>query len=509
MIQEINIIKYIISIIIIIVFAIFVFCNLNIGLADNSDFARETRLYTTKPVGFSENSPSDETLRKLRFNTYYIPDWEFVPSVARPHTSTHFLWMPGACLNYFFFSRETLRLSWVSLPARLLLVTFYAWLVFGILSRYKKVFFPLFVTLLLPVALMLSTREYLAYLNSFYAETGSMIFLLMFVAGMVALKYNNSKKTYLFSFAALLALVTCKASNIYWALIGGFHIFNTLRCQMKWRLFYLSSIMVFCGLVCFLVVSNQIITPTGSKVNRYHSLYYGVLRFSLLPSDHLARFNLAHTQGYVGKDGWIPPGRDFVQSRDSNRISYLHTLSVLCHEPMIILRMGMFALDNMQDVSIDYLGRYSVHDSPTGELSEVNQVDLSETTLEKQRIPLEKRIWLRRDDGLWNIWAKLKYSLFPRGGVLLFTLVSMVVWFSILTIKFANNIIGDLGRVGLLCALAVPIDMAIAILGDGCYELIKHLFLANVLFDISAILFVSSVVMVFVFRAGGICSRTG
>jgi hypothetical protein len=31
------------------------------------------------------------------------------------------------------------------------------------------------------------------------------------------------------------------------------------------------------------------------------------------------------------------------------------------------------------------------------------------------------------------------------------------------------------------------VDMFVALLGDGRYELIKHLFLANVLFDVGAI----------------------
>ena len=46
---------------------------------------------------------------------------------------------------------------------------------------------------------------------------------------------------------------------------------------------------------------------------------------------------------------------------------------------------------------------------------------------------------------------------------------------------------------GLPATLATAADLAVALLGDGTHEIIKHLYFANLLFDLALIAFLSGV----------------
>ncbi len=45
----------------------------------------------------------------------------------------------------------------------------------------------------------------------------------------------------------------------------------------------------------------------------------------------------------------------------------------------------------------------------------------------------------------------------------------------------------ELAQVGLLATLTCLVDMTVQVLGDGRADVLKHMFLANVLFDIAVI----------------------
>ena len=53
----------------------------------------------------------------------------------------------------------------------------------------------------------------------------------------------------------------------------------------------------------------------------------------------------------------------------------------------------------------------------------------------------------------------------------------------------------DLALIGLMSTVACFVDMIIAILGDGIVELVRHLFLSNLLFDVALIAFFSTVLL--------------
>jgi hypothetical protein len=137
----------------------------------------------------------------------------------------------------------------------------------------------------------------------------------------------------------------------------------------------------------------------------------------------------------------------------------------------------------MQDVTLNYLGKYSFDDPRSTNSRISNGVE-----------SVEKRFWLSTTESIpLNLWTELKFRFFPTGHALSFAVISFVIWF-ILALK-RDGIHQDLALVGLLSTVACIADMVVAIIGDGKYELIKHLFLSNVLFDIGAIVFLNSVLI--------------
>jgi hypothetical protein len=177
-----------------------------------------------------------------------------------------------------------------------------------------------------------------------------------------------------------------------------------------------------------------------------------------------------------------------------NQLSFQNRVRVIYREPVVIFRMLRYVLDNMQDISLDYLGKYSFDDPRSKTSPRVSN-------------SVEKRFWLSTTETIHlNLWARLKFKFFPTGYALSFVLIGFVIWF-ILRLK-STGINQDLALIGLMSTVACVADMFVAILGDGKYELIKHLFLSNILFDIGAVVFLNSVLLYCLERTGKKLSKS-
>jgi hypothetical protein len=83
------------------------------------------------------------------------------------------------------------------------------------------------------------------------------------------------------------------------------------------------------------------------------------------------------------------------------------------------------------------------------------------------------------------LWSRLKAALFPRGPALWLALAAYVTIF--LFMQRGSGLRRELAMLGLMTTLAAPVEMYIAIIGDGPLDLLKHLFFANILFDVATI----------------------
>jgi hypothetical protein len=447
-----------------------------VGLADNCDFSRLMHWISTGPVGIEPNWPASGTEEwARRFANYWIPYWKLEWKMGwPPPTSAVLLWLPGALLNSFLYSNKVLYLPVLSLFPKLAL--------FGVLllllkwierkTRHRTVFL---FTLGVPVILLLTTTDYVAYLNSFYRESASFVFLFVLFATILILKQQASIGYLLASLATILLLATTKPSMVYWPLVAlpfVFYIWHSKKNGSLRTTIAACFVLVF----VFTLVSTFVSTVRPYTANPYHSLFYGALTFSDNPSAHLRRLDMEDAAHCVNIVAYSRIGAK-CHARYGNRMSFKNTLLVFYREPVVMFRTLKHVLAAMQNISLAPLGKYSFDDprSQAGRRNEGIREDRFRMST-AETMPL-------------NLWAALKFRFFPTGYALLVTLVVFAGWFT-LNLR-GTDFYQESAIIGLMSTIACTVDMAVAILGEGKADLIKHLFLANVLFDIAAIAFLN------------------
>ena len=459
-------------------FVVAMYLQQDVGLADNGDFTRSMQWITSGPVGIEPNWPDPGTEAwSKRFFNYWIPYWNLEWNTRIPTTSAILLWFPGALLNYYLYSPAILYLPSLSLFPKLLL--FGALLLLLKWTRLQARHRTFFVFGLgVPLTLLVTSTEYVAYLNSFYQESASFVFLFLFLASIVVLRQRPRRLNLLLSLALLLFLTTSKASNVYWPLMLiplVYLVWTRHRNATQHTKLMVGAASTL--VLMFALASLLVIRRGSTRSYPYHSLFIGVLTFSETPSEHLRRLGIEDGMQCIGSSSFSSIGRECL-ARYQEQMTFRNTLKVIYREPPVLSRSLEYALDNMQDVSLDYLGKYPLGDPRT------------------QVLPL---IDGGRSDEwpLLNLWVSLKQGLFPTGYTLAVILLVFAGWFMFSLTQ--TSLPQDLAIVGLVSTFACGVDMTVAILGDGKQELVKHLFLSNLLFDIAAIAFLNGI-LVFCFE---------
>lgn len=453
----------------------------DVGLADNGDFTRYMGWISSGPIGIEPNWPdigSKDWSR--RFFNYWIPFWKFRWNIAMPAKSSAFLlWLPGAVLNKFLYSNKVLYLPYLSILPKLILffvlLLIFKWI--NLNARHKTI---LLISIGIPITLMFTTTDYVAYLNSFYAESAGLIFYFLLLISIVILKRFQSFTHLLCSLASVMFLATAKPAYLYWPLLAIPFIFYAWSLNKGIKL-HLSMLVIYSALITLFILASAFITNAGStKINPYNSLFNGALTFSNNPSAHLRNLGIDNALQCINTSAFSSIGQ-VCFAKYQNQMSFINTARVLYREPLVIFRLMKYALDRMQDISLEYLGKYSFYDPRSKRSLRVSSSDKS-------------HFWLHFNEGiLLRLWSEFKFRFFPKGYALIFVIIGFLTWF-ILGLK-RTSFQQDLAFIGLISIIACIIDMNIAILGDGKTELIKHLFLSNVLFDIAAIAFFNSTLL--------------
>lgn len=474
--------------ILILFFIIAMYLQNDIGLADQGDFTRSMEAITSAPSGFSTNFPdaSNEEWER-RFYYYWIPNWELGLRLTKPtsSSSTNILWLSGVLLNYLFYSDKVLYLPFISIFQKFIflgvLFLLFKWVKFA--AGFEKI---LLFSFGIPLILMLTTTDYVAYLNTFYLESGAFAYLFLFISSILFLKHRPSFIFLIWAFISLFLLASTKPAYFYWALVAVPVILYTWLHKKENKELKLPVVAVI-GLVLMAIISyaSTWLTNAGLiEVNYYHSFFYGVLAFSDAPSTRLQELNINNADNCVNTSAYSSVG-DKCLAEHRNQITRQNTFKVLFREPLIMFRMMKYAFDNMQDLSLEYLGKYAIND-PRSKISNDPASRVWASAL--------NRFWQPATENLpLNIWSRLKFYFFPTGYALAFALFIFTSWF-MLKLK-ETGVQWDMGLIGLMSTIACVTDTTIAIFGDGKHELIKHLFLANALFDIAIIIFINSLLI--------------
>ena len=454
------------------------------GLADNGDFTRSIKIFSPGPVGIRPNFPPvGSDLWNRRFYRCWLPRWTLRRQPEKPITSALALWLPGIALGELLRPGAEISLPLVSIVPRLLLlgelILLLRW------ARRQSGGRVLAVTMGLPAVLLLTTTDHAVYLNSFYQETAVLVFVLPLFFSLVRLKRQPTPPRLAVTAGCLTLLTTTRESAIYWPLLA---LPFVLYCWVsnepaRWRGHAGRMAAAGCAAACALTFAAHAFTHFKEDgVNPYHSLFYGALTFSQRPAEHLQRLGLADGLDCIGVSAYQKRGVSYFDAH-RDRMTFLNTINTVAHEPAILFRMGDHVLARMQDLSLEYLGKYAADDPRS----------LLYPPAPDIRTGAEERLWNSREETtLLNAWATLKYHAFPTGRALALTLAVFVAWFG-WSLRHASAVVQDLALTGLLASVATIADMVVAVLGDGRYELIKHLYFANLLFDLAAIAFVNGV----------------
>jgi hypothetical protein len=453
------------------------------GLADNGDFTRGIKIFSPGPAGIRPNFPPlHNGLWYHRFYRFWLPRWTLERQSEKPITSALVFWLPGIAVSEFIEPGAELSLPLISIVPRVLLLGELVLLLFW--ARQQPGGRILVVTLGLPAVLLLTTTDNAAYLNSFYQESASLVFVLPLFCALVYLQRRPTPPRLAVVILCLALLATGKESLVYWpALALPFILYCWVApVPARWRSRAKRTVAIGCAAACALTFAvHAFVHFKEDGVNPYHSLFDGALTFSQRAAEHLQRLGLADGLNCIGVSAYEEPGTSYFDAH-RDRMTFLNTVTTVAHEPAILWRMGRHVLARMQDLSLGYLGKYAANDPRS----------LWYPPYADYHTGAEERLWNgRQETTLLNTWATLKYRCFPTGGRLALTLTVFVAWFGWRMRSTADA--GELALIGLLASVATIVDMAIAILGDGRYELIKHLYFANLLFDIAAIAFVNSV----------------
>jgi hypothetical protein len=495
--------------------------SLRTGLANNGDFERVMTWFTSGPANMPEDWPALNTPEYHdRFFIYFIPDWKLDFPLKGTFSSVELLWLPGVLLNWLFYSKAVLSMNMVGLIPRLLSLLI-LWLAFrwinyayhpppglepvgGLRQGGEGEALVLTLTLGVPLTMLLGSGAYLAYFNSFYQETGSFVFLFLFIAALIyawrvdyieprpvheeghgfddgeSIELKEPMRPHLWprflALAALLCLLTSKASNFYWVIACVLLVVpwrEVLRRPKAFIPLYI-GIAVTLALVVALIPSR----PDLRRNNYFQSLFKGALTFSKEPAQRLEDLGLKGAKKCVYQSAFYPTGNECIK-QFGDKISFLSTAQVILHEPLILFRTARYAAQNMQGLTLQ-LGKYEKG---------------------AKNLPRIQTILL-------GAWSSFKERYFPRSLGLLVTLAFFTVFF-VLNLKGSHGMRRELAMLGLLATLACFIDMNVQVLGDGRADIVKHLFLANLLFDLAAIAALNVGVICFLFDRTRITSESG
>lgn len=443
---------------------------LDIGLADNGDFTRAMTVFTSKPIGFEINWPDPINQRELwerRFFKYYIPYWKLdFPeplSIERPFkSSAYILWYPGVLINQIFYSDSVLNVGVMSLPSRLILLSCFAILLHRLLNststRIRK--WIIILAFGIPVALMLLS-PYVYYLNSFYYEAAGLVFLLIFLclSIFVSSKPWSFAKTVLVLIPAAFLVGASKAQWFYWPALSMLAIMVMQRRRkekLPLRRWLLIAMVTFVASL----LSFWFTQPADYAIanNTYHRFFLGVLSLSARPERHVADLGVPNAIECVGVNVYTEKGQECKREVEGV-LGWIEFCRILYKEPLLLFRMLEAAAEHMHVIKVDYLGIFAENDPRT-------------------LTPMSTGF------NIFEIWTKIKL-LFPRGW---FCLAWLFICGSICWITSGrDDEAGDLGIIGIVTAAGALFDILMIFVGEGLHEIEKHLFLANVTFDIATI----------------------
>lgn len=319
-------------------------------------------------------------------------------------------------------------------------------------------------TLVWPVGismvLMLSDRALLVYYNSLYTEPGTILGLALLIGSGLGLAVSPSTGMWAIYTLGCLALGTSRMQSVPVAMLFSlWGLCIVFRCLPSKR--FIACVAV----VCLAAALSLLWSHTSERfesINRYNAVFYGVLVFASEPEAALVELGGSAEMAVFAKTTFFGDftGSGLPETHDMlSKISLQRILLWYLRHPSALFR----ALDSGSQRAFDY-----------------RPDDLG-------NLPKQSALVRRQIDQRWSLWSRA-HRLIPAS---LWTLVCCAIaTAAILPGMYRRSDAPGrrLIELFLLCALSSAIQFFGAIIGDGMNELVKHLLLFNLCFDICLIM---------------------
>lgn len=412
------------------------------GYADNGDFARNAELFFDGPDGFSSMWPTPDSEEwNRRFFSEWHDKWVFLP--AWPIIEPFFL---GSSYKLYLLIQASLSqlmtgggsyysITLGSVLSRLILFSTYLALTQHIRNHQPKASAWAFM---ITAGLILTDSSWIAFLNSFYEEQIAIIFLP--ILGYLFLKFRTIQdiKTGLLLLACATFIGSSKTAYFYLPTLCLLCLAPLISSQKKLvALIFFTALMQTISLL-------PVHFGKYERINSYHVLYYGALH-ALTQEDALSIASIGEKpiiHECIGVSAFNQEGAKCMEAANA---SYMDVIKLICSHPEAGLRMLIKLFQEAHSTEINEIGKH-MKNTPgySGSI-------------------------------IFNIWPKL-FALGLNYLVLLILLMCLAGGL------VKKSLINHRERTVLLTGLFFAVfgfSQYIASLGDGFWEITKHLAAGN------------------------------
>jgi len=423
-----------------------------LGLADNGDFARML-------VHFDlTHAPGDRADQYFAYvDRHYVVDPAKARTYSQPDSfSSEMVFVGVAFALSRLFGNTWFDLVWLGAVHVVALGAAIGLLVFStraFASRLRAI-------ALVAGSIVFTDIAYIAYLNSFYSESATLLFLLTASAcAYGAMSSQRRRMAWLaVYFAAVAALLLAKYQNV--VLLPVFLFFGGLLVKRWGEIRYLQAYVVLALVACYGGYLYFISAPEAADdAVLYNSVFNGILVDSPSPADDLAAFGLDRSLArYAGSSAFQPDSLrfnpDFLQKfRQEVTIGGIYRF--------YLSRPGRLIAALNRSVSLAFqmrpkLGNYEPH---TGH----PPLSLSQS---------------------WAMWSSFRTAILPRN--LWFLVAIGILYWGLLSRNWLREK-SVLARLNLEWSALIPLmamaQLFVITISDGISDLTKHAYLFNLLVD--------------------------
>lgn len=427
------------------------------GYADNGDFLRSAGFLFEKPYNFSTMWPPAESGEwKRRFFSEWHDKWVFLknwPSTENFFSiSSYKPYLLSQAYLSTLINNESSHYSIISgsILSRLILYTAFIIIAHHLGHQISNIAKWIFTTLF---GLIIIDSSWIAFLNSLYEEQIAIIFLP--ILGFLILKITQSKSTKTGFWILLCATFIGTAKTAYFYLPTLSFLFLTPFFSSKKSLIRLILIAILLQSTSLLPVYFG----KHGKTNSYHAVYFGALK--ALPSTESSSIKSIGGKPVlhdcIGVSAFSPIGRECMEAANA---SYTDIVKLIANHPSIGFTMISKLLEEGRSTRLEYLGK-GIKNSP----------NFSENSV-------------------FNIWPKLFSKGLNYFALLILPLASLLL---ASRKSFLNKNEKQVLFVGIFFA-TFGFSQYIASLGDGYYEITKHLAAGNYALALSLAFIIASII---------------